>query len=99
MTGLMNPRTLKNFVSHSQFIARDPKNEVSLGIFELDLLSQIMELLVSLEAANANFKVSLTYLIFRLLIAKVYGAPRVLISELRIPTSIALYSVTMNLDY
>jgi hypothetical protein len=84
MTGLMNPRTLKNFVSHSQFI-RAPKNEVSLGIFEWDLLSQIMELLVSQEAADANFKVSLTYLIFRLLIAKVYRAPRALISELRIP--------------
>ena len=58
---------------------------MSLGIFEWDLLSQIMELLVSQEAADANVKVSLTYLIFRLLIAKVYRAPRALISELRIP--------------
>jgi hypothetical protein len=44
-----------------------------------------MELLVSQEAADANVKVSLTYLIFRLLIAKVYRAPRALISELSIP--------------
>lgn len=46
---------------------------MSLGIFEWDLLSQIMELLVSQEAADANFKVSLTYLILGFLSLKFTG--------------------------
>jgi hypothetical protein len=61
MTGLMNSRTLKNFVLSQSVHCQDPKNETSLGIFELDLLSQMMELLVSQEAADTNFKPSLTY--------------------------------------
>ncbi len=60
VTGLMNSRTVKNFVLSQSVHCQDPKNEMSLGTFDLELLSQMKELLVSHEAADTKFKVSLT---------------------------------------
>ncbi len=56
MNGPMDSRSLKKFVFSQLVHCQEPENEMSLGISELDLLSQMVEVLVSQKAADTELQ-------------------------------------------